>query len=145
MKILVSACLLGITCRYDGKSVQVNRIEELLEQHELIPFCPEIYGGLSTPRLPCELNGNCVMRRDGADMTEQYRKGAEQALFLCKKFDCKVALLKNKSPSCGSDKVYDGSFSGTLIDGEGITAKLLRENGIKVYNENQIDEISGRG
>lgn len=141
MKLLISACLLGIACRYDGESRPCAGIEKLAAKYEFVPFCPEIYGGLSTPRLPCEIVGERVIRRDGADMTAQYDRGAEQALLLCKKLGCNAALLKEKSPSCGSGVIYDGSFSGKLTNGDGVAAKLLKENGIKVYGESQIGEL----
>ncbi len=141
MKLLISACLLGLACRYDGESRPCSDVEHLAAKYEFVPFCPEIYGGLSTPRLPCEIVGERVIRRDGADMTAQYQKGARQALELCRKLGCKVALLKEKSPSCGCGRIYDGSFEGRLADGDGVTAKLLKENGIKVYGESQIEEL----
>jgi uncharacterized protein YbbK (DUF523 family) len=141
MRILVSACLLGVACRYDGKSVPKDCVKELMNEHELIPFCPEIYGGLKTPRDPSEIIGDKVMSINGVDVTEQYMKGAYEALNMCKLFGCKVAVLKEKSPSCGFGRIYDGTFSGTLTDGDGVTAKLLTENGIAVYGENSIDKI----
>ena len=134
-KILVSACLLGVPCRYDGKSKPVKEIQNLESTFTLIPFCPEVEGGLSTPRLPCELQNSKVIRKDGVDLTKEYTLGAEKALALCKKMGCKIAILKEKSPSCGSRLIYDGTFSGTPKKGQGITAKLLSENDIKVYSE----------
>lgn len=134
-KILISHCLLGTPCRYDGKSKPVPGIKELAKHYILIPVCPEVEGGLSTPRLPCELQGEKVIRSDGKNMTAPYIDGAEIALGLCKKYGCKAAVLKEKSPSCGKSFVYDGTFSGTLKEGQGVTAKLLYENGIPLYNE----------
>lgn len=139
--ILISACLLGVACRYDGcrKPLPTAVIEKLQQQYHLIPICPEIMGGLPTPRIPSEIQQNRkVLRSDGADVTENYQKGAEEALRLAKLFHCERALLKEKSPSCGSGKIYDGSFSRTLIDGDGITAELLKANGIRVIGESEI-------
>ena len=136
MNILVSACLLGVSCRYDGRSVPCRAIVEAAAKGvRLIPFCPEIYGGLPTPRTPSERRGDLVLSKDGRDVTEQYRRGAQEALRLCRLFDCRAAVLKEKSPSCGSGRIYDGTFSGTLTDGDGVTAALLKENGIAVIGE----------
>ena len=140
-KILISACLLGTPCRYDGKSKICDKVEELSEKFELIPICPEVMGGLDTPRLPCEIKDGKAIRSDGKDMTRFYQKGANDALALAKKEKCSLAVLKEKSPSCGTHFIYDGTFSKTLIDGKGITAKLLSENGIKVFSEDDIDLI----
>jgi len=139
MRILVSACLLGLPCRYDGKSKPCDRVIALAERHELVPFCPEIYGGLPTPRVPAERAGDRVINRAGVDVTENYRSGARQALELAKMLDCKAAILKEKSPSCGSGLIYDGTFSGVLVPGDGVTVELLKENGIAVYGETQGD------
>lgn len=138
MNILVSACLLGVPCRYDGRSVPCGAIVEAAQRGvHLIPFCPEIYGGLPTPRTPAERVGESVVNRDGVDVTAQYRSGAEEALRLCRMFHCAHAILKEKSPSCGSGRVYDGTFTDTLTDGDGVTAALLKANGIEVIGETQ--------
>lgn len=141
MNILISACLLGCACRYDGKSKTHPAALLLREKHTLIPVCPEIYGGLPTPRLPSEIVGDKVQNSAGADMTEAYGQGAAEALRLAELFGCKVAVLKAKSPSCGKGKVYDGTFSRTLTDGDGVTAALLQKHGIKVYTEDEITEV----
>ncbi len=141
MRILVSACLLGASCRYDGKSVPNEAVMALKEKHELIPFCPEIYGGLTTPREPAEIIGDKVVSKVGNDVTAQYNKGAEEALRLAKFFGCECAVLKERSPSCGFGKVYDGTFSGTLVDGNGVTAELFAKNGIKVYGESFLQDL----
>ena len=141
MRILVSACLLGASCRYDGKSRPKEEILRLLEKHELIPICGEIYGGLPTPRVPAERVGERVLTRDGRDVTMEYRRGAEEVLRLGKLDGCKLAILKEKSPSCGSGVIYDGTFSGTLAEGWGITAELLQENGIEVIGETQVEKL----
>ncbi len=136
--ILVSACLLGVSCRYDGKSKPNENVIALKDRYNIIPVCPEIMGGLPTPRKASEIQGCQVVMGDGTNVTKEYRKGAEEVLRLCRLFGCKRAVLKEKSPSCGCGKVYDGTFSGKLIDGNGITAKLLMENGIEVFGETGI-------
>ncbi len=140
-KILISACLLGRPCRYDGKSKPCAEVIALGEAFDLIPVCPETDGGLSTPRLPCEIQKNRVIRSDGEDLTTPYLKGANHALAKARENGCKIAVLKEKSPSCGTHFRYDGSFQGILMEGSGLTAKLLKENGIRVYSENEIDNI----
>lgn len=139
--LLISACLLGIACRYDGKSVKGVDIDALRKKYNLIPVCPEIYGGLPTPRTPSERQGEKTMMKDGTDVTENYLRGAKIAYELCVEFDCKKALLKERSPSCGSGKIYDGSFSGTLVDGDGVAAEYLKSFGISVFGESEIDEL----
>ncbi len=138
MKILVSSCLLGLPCRYDGKSKSHPAIVKLSETETLIPFCPEIYGGLPTPRPPAEIQGERVMNAEHTDVTAQYRKGAEEALRLCKMLGCEKAILKANSPSCGCGAIYDGTFTKTLVPGNGITAALLLKEGIKVRTENDL-------
>ena len=103
-----------------------------MKDYEVIPICPEVMGGLPTPRVASERFDDKVITKDGRDVTEQFKKGAEECLFLAKKFEVKKALLKMKSPSCGSGKIYDGSFTHTLIDGDGLTAELLKNNGIEI-------------
>ena len=139
--ILVSACLLGTPCRYDGKSVPCVAISELSEHFNLIPICPEIYGGLPTPRTPSERVGDRVVMRDGTDVTANFLRGAEAAYLLAKETDTKIALLKEKSPSCGKGRIYDGGFTGTLTDGDGYTAEYLTARGIRVYGESELDEL----
>lgn len=138
-KLLVSACLLGVPCRYDGRSVPAEAVEAIFDKYEIVPFCPEIYGGLTTPRAPSEIVGEKVINREGIDVTDNYNRGAAAALELCRKMNIKKALLKEKSPSCGKGRVYDGSFTGTLTDGNGITVKLLLENGIEVFGESLFE------
>ena len=138
MKILVSACLLGCPCRYDGKSVPCEAVIRAADAHTLIPFCPEIYGGLATPRCPAERQNNRVVTRDGRDVTEEYERGARLALETARLLGCTHAVLKEKSPSCGSRLIYDGTFTGTLIPGEGVTAALLRQNGIRVLPASDV-------
>lgn len=138
-KLLVSACLLGECCRYDGKSKPCEAVIKLAEKYELIPVCPEQLGGLSTPRPPSEMQGDGrFINTEGNDVTANYRRGAEKALAIAVKNGCKRAVLKEKSPSCGVHKRYDGTFTGTLILDSGITASLLRENGITVLSEEDL-------
>ena len=139
MKILVSACLLGVRCRYDGKSKPHPAVERLLEQHTLIPVCGEIFGGLPTPRVSAERQGERVVNADGRDVTAAYRRGAEEVLRLAERYGCKAAILKERSPSCGSGRIYDGTFTGTLTDGWGVTAELLRDHGICVIGESEAE------
>lgn len=141
MKILVSACLLGTACRYDGQSKPHPGVLRLLERHTLIPVCGEIMGGLPTPRVPSERCGERVLMRDGTDVTENYRRGAAEVLRLARLYGAEAAILKERSPSCGSGRIYDGSFTGTLTDGWGVTAELLRENGIPVYGESELEQL----
>ena len=137
-KILVSSCLLGINCKYDGNNNKNDKVLEYLKDKEVIPICPEIYGGLQTPRTPSEIVGDKVMTKEKTDVTKEYLKGAEETLKIAKLFNVKKALLKAKSPSCGNNEIYDGSFTGIKIKGMGITARLLKENGIEILNENEI-------
>lgn len=141
MNILVSACLMGVYCRYDGKTKQLADLEELMKKHTLIPVCPEIMGGLPTPRAAVETTGDLAINKDGEDVTEQFQRGANEVLRLAKLYHCELAILKERSPSCGSGKIYDGTFSGNLIDGDGITAGLLLKNGIKVIGETKIHTL----
>lgn len=137
--ILVSACLLGIGCRYDGKHKADPKVLALADKYNLIPVCPEIYGGLSTPRIPSERIGDKVMMKDGRDVTENYQRGASEALELCRIFNVKTAILKERSPSCGKGMIYDGNFTSTLTARHGVTAELLISEGIRVIGESEID------
>ena len=140
-KILISACLVGDKVRYDGKSQYHPLIKDLLQKYELVPFCPEVEGGLPTPRVPSEINKDKVINKEGRDVTRQFKSGAELALNICKYLQIKVAILKDGSPSCGSSQIHDGRFTGRMIKGKGITATLLEQNGLKVYTENEIEEL----
>ena len=135
MKILVSACLLGLPCRYDAKRVPSPRVMSLAFRHTLIPVCPEQMGGLPTPRIPCERQQDRVIARDGSDKTDAYRQGAMCALDLYRLCACSCAVLKSRSPSCGTGCIYDGTFSGVLTEGNGTAAELLMREGIPVYSE----------
>lgn len=146
-KLLISACLLGLSCRYDGKSKGLDKetISALNEKYALIPFCPEIYGGLPTKRQPSEIvrsfKNISVVTESGKDVTRQYLKGAEEALKLCRMLGCRKALLKSNSPSCGNAAVYDGTFSSNLIKGMGITAALLSDEGVELFSEADIASL----
>ena len=139
--LLISACLLGVACRYDGcsKPMPAEIIEKLRNRYHLIPVCPEIMGGLPTPRIPSEINADGkVWNREGHDVTENYVRGAREALRMAKIFQCEEAILKERSPSCGAGQIYDGSFSGTLVPGDGMTVRLLKQNGIRIIGESEI-------
>ncbi|HNW04939.1 MAG TPA: DUF523 domain-containing protein [Oscillospiraceae bacterium] len=136
--VLVSRCLLGCPCRYDGKSCPDGRVLALGKEHALIGVCPECDGGLPTPRPPAERRGESVVTASGADVTEAYRRGAEIALRLAKELHADYAVLKAKSPSCGRGMIYDGGFTGTLVPGNGVTAELLLQNGVPVKTENDL-------
>ena len=140
MKLLVSACLLGVCCRYDGASKAHPLAERLAEQHTLVPVCPEQLGGLPTPRPPAERRGGRVVTRSG-DVTEQYRRGAAEAVRLARLLRCDGAVLKEKSPSCGRGAIYDGTFTRTLTSGDGVTAEALLAAGIPVYGESEAEKL----
>lgn len=141
MKILVSACLLGVCCRYDGQAKPHEGVLSLLGRHTLIPVCPEIYGGLATPRPAAERVGKRVLTAQGGDVTAQYRRGAEETLRLGRLYGCEAALLKERSPSCGSGVIHNGRFDGGLTPGDGVTAALLRANGIPMYGESEWQKL----
>ena len=141
MTILVSACLLGCPCRYDGAAKADPRVLALMERHTLIPVCPEQLGGLPTPRLPSERREGGVFDRGGKDVTVQYRQGAGEVLRLARLYGCTHAVLKERSPSCGNGQIYDGSFSHVLVPGSGVAAELLAQNGITVLGESQADVL----
>jgi len=141
---LVSACLLGINCRYNGSSSLIPELESLVNSGRVVPVCPEVLGGLNTPREACEIvlqsdGSKKVLTQAGGDCSPEFLTGAKKVLEICKVCEVKEVILKANSPSCGCGAIYDGTFSGKLIDGNGLTAELLIENGIKVYNENNWD------
>ncbi len=139
--ILVSACLLGMHCRYNGTGALQEELEQLKDKYNLIPVCPEIYGGLQTPRDPAERSGEKVLTAAGEDVTEYYRRGAEETLRLKELYGCETAILKERSPSCGYGHIYDGTFRGKFIDGNGVTAELLADNGVRILGESRIKEL----
>lgn len=137
MNILVSACLLGDNCKYNGgNNLAAGLREELTAKgFGIVPFCPECAGGLPTPRPPAERLGNRVVNKHGEDVTAEFLAGAQAALEAAKANGCRCAVLKKNSPSCGCGTIYDGSFTGTLTEGNGVTAELMLKEGIPVYNE----------
>ncbi len=138
--ILVSACLLGECCKYDGGHNRSEAVLRFLEGKEWVAVCPERDGGLPTPRVPSEIRGVRVISRDGLDVTEEFRRGAMRALETAKHSGAEFAVLKARSPSCGPDGVYDGSFSGVVVPGMGVTAALLTANGVRVISEEDVAE-----
>lgn len=141
MNVLISACLLGVSCRYDGHAKPCT-LPLLPEAVHWIPICPEIYGGLPTPRAPAERVGDAIRTADGRDVTQAYRRGADETLRLAKHLRCRAAVLKARSPSCGSGIIHDGSFTGRLIPGDGMTAELLIRHGIRVFDESAWDAFA---
>ena len=141
MKIMVSACLLGDNVKYDGTNNYDYELANFLKDYEVIKVCPECMGGLSIPRVPSEINGDKVITKDGVDVTKEFEKGARKTLEIARDNNIKIAILKSNSPSCGYGKIYDGSFTHQLIDGTGVTARLLIENDIIVSNEKNYKEI----
>lgn len=131
----ISACLCGVCCRYDGGHNTVEAVKRIYDEGRAILICPEVMGGLSTPRYPCEIQNGRVINDHGEDKTDEFLLGARQALELCKRYNVKKAILKQSSPSCGTKLIYDGSFTSVKIEGMGITARLLSENGIEVLGE----------
>lgn len=141
MNILVSACLLGVNCRYDGAGKAHPDVLALLKDHTLIPVCPEQLGGLPTPRPPAERVEEQVVTNRGGDVTAAFQTGARETLRLAELTGCTCAVLKARSPSCGSDGVYDGAFTGRVVPGDGVTAALLREHGIRVVSEENLPDL----
>lgn len=140
-KLLVSACLLGCRCRYKGDGCKCDALVELAKQHTLIPVCPEQLGGLATPRDPAEIVRERVVSNHGRDVTEQYHRGAETALYLAQLNQVDAAVLKANSPSCGKDRIYDGTFTGRKIPGTGVAASLLINAGFSVFTEDELDAL----
>ncbi|VFN06302.1 MAG: Uncharacterized conserved protein YbbK, DUF523 family [Candidatus Kentron sp. G] len=140
MKI-VSACLAGVKCRYDGEAKPCREVMELVERGEAIPVCPEQLGGLTTPRTPAEKRDGGVFTRDGKDVTGRFRRGAREALRIARLARCRQAILKARSPSCGSGEIYDGTFSGRLRKGNGVFAKMLEDDGVKVMTEEEFSAV----
>lgn len=148
--IIVSACLCGINCKYSGGNNLNEEVLKLFREGKAIPVCPEQLGGLTTPRAVCEIYNSTgaevldgkgkVVERDGNEVTKEFIKGAEETLKIAKECGAELAILKQRSPSCGSGIIYDGSFSGKKISGNGVTAELLIRNGIKVYSEEDFNE-----
>jgi uncharacterized protein YbbK (DUF523 family) len=142
--ILVSACLLGIRCRYDGGTKPVDRVIELSKRFSLVPVCPEQLGGLSTPRVAHERRDGRVVSEHGNDATEVFARGAAEALRIARITGCRRAILKTRSPSCGLGEIYDGTFSGMVVAGNGMTAELLMAEGLEVQTDEAFT-LSGDG
>lgn len=140
-KIIVSACLLGENCKYSGGNNKCDEVIALAEKFEIISVCPECFGGLPIPRVPSEIRDGRVYSKTGEDLTEAFLSGAEQTLYIAKEANAPCAVLKENSPSCGFGKIYDGTFSGNKIDGNGITAQLLYDNEIQVFGESKVKRL----
>ena len=136
-KILISACLIGLNCKYNGGNNENSKLVELMKEKDLVPICPEQLGGLKTPRVSAERKQEKVITKEGVDVTKEYQKGAGEVLKLAKKLNIKKAILKSRSPSCGIDEIYDGTFSHTLIKRDGVAAELLKKNGIEVISSDR--------
>jgi uncharacterized protein YbbK (DUF523 family) len=147
--LLVSACLVGIPCQYDGSSCPYDQLQALATQGDVLPICPEVVGGLPTPRPPAEIRGGDggdvlegqarVVNIEGEDVTAQFLAGAQKALCIARRWGIKEAILKARSPSCGVGQIHDGSFSGRLVEGDGVTAALLKREGVLVRNEETME------
>lgn len=138
MKILISACLIGEMCRYDGESKPIQEIQELCHRHTVLTICPEEAGGLPTPRPPAERQKDgSVKNETGMDVSDAYHRGAYAALVIAKSEGCALAILKERSPSCGKGEIYDGTFTHALTAGDGVTAALLTEHGIPIIGETE--------
>lgn len=142
-KLLISACLLGRCCKYNGGHNLHPLAERLGEKYELVAVCPESFGGLPIPREPSERVGDRVVSKSGLDVTAAFRRGAERAVELAKKTGAKKAVLKERSPSCGFGKIYDGSFTGTVIPGNGVAAQALAAEGVAIWGESRIEGLLG--
>lgn len=140
MKIMVSACLLGENCKYNGGNNKNEKVLKYIEGHEIVPVCPEVMGGLPTPRIPSEIFENLVINREGHIVDQEFRKGAKEAFEIAMSEQVDLVILKAKSPSCGTKQIYDGTFSKTLIDGQGIFASMLFEGGIPFKDEDDIEK-----
>lgn len=136
--LLVSACLAGIKCRYDARDNANEKVIDLVKNGLAVPVCPEQLGGLATPRLSAEITAGSVINTAGVDVTDNFRRGAAETLKIAKLINCRKAILKQRSPSCGCGLVYDGSHSGNVIEGKGITAELLERNGIRILTEEDL-------
>jgi len=140
MKIAVSACLMGENCKYNGGNNYSEKVIEFVKGHEVIPICPEVLGGLPTPRESSEIVNGTVRHKDGSSVDEEFRKGAKLALDIVLKNNVDMVILQSRSPSCGVNTVYDGTFTGKLIPGEGVFAELLRKHNIKVIDVGDLKE-----
>lgn len=142
MKIAVSACLLGENCKYNGGNNYNEKLVKLLEGHEVVSVCPEVLGGLPIPREAAEIVNGIVKRRDGSSVDAEFQKGAKKAFEIVKEQGAELVILQSRSPSCGVDAIYDGTFSKTIVKGDGVFVKLLKEHGIRVMDVMKIEEAS---
>ena len=140
-KLLISACLLGRNCKYNGGNNYAPLTEALKERYELVPVCPECLGGLPIPHEPSERVGDRVLSKSGADVTAAFQRGAEKTLALALQHGVKKAVLKERSPSCGCGSIYDGTFTGTVVSGSGVAAELLLAHGVEIYGESRMEEL----
>lgn len=139
---MVSGCLLGHNCKYNGGNNKNQEVLDLLKGHEIVPVCPESMGGLPIPRPPAEIVNGVVVNKEGLNVDSQFRKGSEEGLKLALKEKIDFAILKANSPSCGSNQIYDGTFTGTKIPGDGTFAAVLKKSGIKVFTEEELSTIT---
>ena len=140
-KLLISACLLGRNCKYNGGNNYAPLTEELKERYDLVPVCPEAFGLLPIPHDPSERVGDKVLSKSGEDVTQAFRKGAEKTLAVVEKEGVRLAVLKERSPSCGCGSIYDGTFTGKVVPGNGVAAELLLRHGVTIYGESRIGEL----
>ncbi len=140
MKIMVSACLLGENCKYNGGNNRNEKLLQLLSGHTVIPVCPEMLGGLPAPRLPAEIVNGCVTNREGISVDEAFRQGAEKALEIARRERPDLIVLQSRSPSCGVKQIYDGTFSGTLVPGRGIFAETAHKAGFRLMDADELLE-----
>ena len=140
-KLMISACLSGCNCRYDGKNTKLDCLDELKEKFDLIPVCPETLAGLPCPRHPLEIVNDRVLNNQGEDLTEVFHRGADCAMALWKEAGCPAVLLQSRSPSCGKGIIYDGSFTGKKIPGNGVFTQKLLDANAEVYSELELDKI----
>ena len=138
MKIMVSACLLGENCKYSGGNNKNEKVLAYVAGHEVIPVCPEVMGGLPTPRVPAEIVQGVVINRECVNVDREYRLGAQMALQIAKEKQIDLAILQSRSPSCGVKEIYDGTFTGTRVPGQGVTARLLSEHGFRVMDAEEL-------
>ena len=138
MRIMVSACLLGENCKYSGGNNRSEKVLAFIRGHEVFPVCPEVMGGLPTPRTPAEIVQDTVINKEGVNVDQAYRLGAQKALEIAKRERIDMAILQPRSPSCGAKEIYDGTFSGRRIPGMGVTAALLKENGFCVVDADEL-------
>lgn len=139
--VAISACLAGVPCSYKCGHHEIPQLGRLKRACRLVHVCPESQGGLQTPREPAEIQGQRVVARDGRDVTAEFNRGAQAALAAAQEAGCQFALLKEKSPSCGFGRVYDGSFTGTLVPGNGVAAQMLADAGLRIYGESNAEEL----